>query len=501
MGEIFETWKNNPTFAPNCMPLEELPIPVVLDLYLRTHMPFGYSGGGGKLNYYNMNYTRTTVVVAQVFDAPDGPELMLRWFACRNTNKDGFEITEIMRKSPAEDYCYYRNMYYRTMCGWQYIYKDQEKRTRGGYYGYNYTLWEKGWFNKWRPEALKNAPGISAPWINPELVNLIPRYRFSGWKPKCGLPVIEYLQKYNANNGIEFFGKLGINPTKSLIAKATKDGNFRRFLRDHANDASIFGSTVTLYAYKHRVPFEEAFEEINGKARAAKKVNNECWNAKAIPRNIDRRRIWEYASKVGPRSYNDYIAAVEYLQLDLTDTKVIFPNDFKRMHDLRINQMTSHKAKAEAKKAKEFAKKFAEAAGDYFFANYTPAGAAYCIVIPDDNAQLVAEGKALHHCVGKMGYDNKMIQHTSFIAFLRKADEIEKPFVTIEFGIESKRIVQIYGAHDKRPTEDVIEWAKVWEESVRKIIEQAKKAIGKAAAQGKKEKSIFEYIREHNLAA
>lgn len=501
MGELFDQWKNKDTFTPNCMSLEELPIPQVLEDYMMTHMPQGYSGGGGKLNYYNMNYQRTNLVVAQIFEAPDGPELMLRWFACRNTVKEGFQITEVMRKSPAEDYCYHRNMYYRTMCGWQFVYKDQNKVTRGGYYGYNYTIWEKGWFNKWTPELLKHAPGLSAVWVNPELVNLIPRYKYSGWKPKCGLPVIEYLQKYNANNGIEFFGKLGINPSKALIAKATKDGNFRRFIRDHAADAGIFGSTVTLYAYKHRVPFEVAFEEINGKARAAKHVNEECWEAKTIPKSIDRRRIWEYADKVGARSYNDYLYAVKYLQLDLTDTKVIFPNDFKRMHDLRINEATAQKEKAEKQKAKEFAKKFAAAAIDYEFANYTPAGAAYCIVIPDDNAQLVAEGKALSHCVGRMGYDNKMIQHTSFIAFLRKVDEINKPFVTIEFGIESKRILQIYGAHDKRPSEDVIEWAKVWEEAVRKILELAKREIGKAAAQGKSTKSIFEYIREKNLAA
>lgn len=485
-------------FTPNAMPLDELPIPRVLEDWMRKHPPTNY--GGGVFNCYSFTYPKAMIVVAETFEAPDGPDLMLRWFSFRNTKSKGFEITEVMRKSPAEDYAYHRNMYYRTLCGWQTVYRDEEKVTRGGYYGYNYTLWQKGWFNKWQPVPLKNAPGLSAYLINPEIVQTIPRYKYSGWTPKSHLSVIQYLQQYNLNNGVEFFGKLGIMPTKGLIAKATKDGNFRRFLRDNAKQAATFGATVTLYAYKHKCALDDAYEEINSKARASRHINDGCREARDIPKDIDRRRIWDYAETVGSRSYNDYLAAVKYLQLDLADTKVIFPHDFKRMHDLRINEAHARRAAEDAEKAAAFAKKFAEAAVDYAFANYAKPGDAYVVLIPVANAQLVDEGKALHHCVGKMGYDNKMIQHTSFIAFLRKADEIDKPFVTIEFNIEREKIVQIYGEHDKKPDESIVNWAHTWESAVQKIIKKARKAIDKAAGSGKK-KTIFEYIREQKLAA
>ena len=497
MAQLFDD-NGSGTFTPHAMPLDELPMPRVLTEWLQNNLPHGYGGRG---NCYTLQYTRAMLVVADIFTAPDGPELMLRWFSFRNTKSRGFEITEIMRKSPSEDYAYHRNIYYRQLAGWQVMYRDERKVTKGGYYGYNYTLWEKGWFNKWQPVPLSKAPGITAYWINPELVLTIPRYRFSGWKPRCGLPVIQYLQQYNLIPGVEFFGKLAIMPTKGLIAKATKDGNFRRFLRDHAQDARTFGATVTLFAYKNKIAFADAYEEINSKARASRNLNEKCPEAKDIPKQIDRRRVWEYSEKVGPRSYNDYLAAVKYLQLDLNDTKVTFPHDFRRMHDLRVNEAAALRGQRNAAAAAEFEKKFAEAAIDYAFANYAKPGDAFCIMIPVAKKDLVDEGAALSHCVGKMGYDNRMIEGQSFIAFLRKVSEPEKPFVTIEFNIEKSKIVQIYGAHDKRPDQAVITWAERWAKKVDRILRKSRKAITEECLAGEqKHRTIYEFIREKKLA-
>ncbi|MBP5411015.1 MAG: PcfJ domain-containing protein [Lachnospiraceae bacterium] len=494
------------SIRPRSMPLCELPVPQVFREFLEHDTPHGYGFNPrwtAQLNHYNVTFQRSIYVVTDTYEAEDGPELMLRWYACRNTQKRGFELVEIMRQSPSEEWCYYRNAYYRTLAGWQFVYRDEEKKTRGGYYGYNYTLWEKGWFNKWIPEVQKKAPGFTAYWINPAAVLEIPRYRYSGWQHRLDLPVISYLKQYRKNPGIEFFGKLGIMPTKALVDKATKDGNFRRFLRDHAHDASLYGAQITLHVYRHRdKTFEDAYEEINAKARASRKIHNECYEAKTLPKSIDRRKLWEYAEHVGARSYNDYLNAVKFLQLDVTDTKVLFPNDFHRMHDLRINEAAARRAKENEEKTKEFAKKFAAAAVDYAFANYAKPDDAYIVLIPVAPSQLVAEGDALSHCVGKMGYDNRMIAHTSFIAFLRKADEVDKPFVTIEFNLDSEKIVQIYGAHDKRPPEEVIAWAAVWESAVKKILDKAKKQLAKEARSGEKvHNSIYEYIREAKLAA
>ena len=132
MAELFDD-NGSGKFTPNAITLDELPIPRVLTEWLNHHSPYQYCGGSGA-NCYSFTYPRAMLVVADTFEAPDGTDLMLRWFAFRNTKKRGFEITEVMRKSPAEDYCYHRNMYYRTLCGWQVMYRDEEKVSRGGYY-------------------------------------------------------------------------------------------------------------------------------------------------------------------------------------------------------------------------------------------------------------------------------------------------------------------------------------------------------------------------------
>ena len=164
-------------------------------------------------------------------------------------------------------------------------------------------------------------------------------------------------------------------------------------------------------------------------------------------------------NKVYARNYNDYLEAIKNLGFDLTDTKNIYPKDFKRMHDLRTAQWG-------AKKNKTIVADFKAAAKKYKAFEFT--GKEFAIIIPSKPQDLKREGEALNHCVGCAGYDQKMVKGQSFIAFLRHTDKIKKPFVTIEFETKSKKIVQIYGYHDSTPPEDARKFAKAWERRVKK---------------------------------
>ena len=81
---------------------------------------------------------------------------------------------------------------------------------------------------------------------------------------------------------------------------------------------------------------------------------------------------------------------------------------------------------------------------------------------------LKREGKELDHCVGNMGYDNKMINGVSFIAFVRKCEEIEKPYVTVEYGLKDNKVLQCYGYHDSKPQQEVIDFVDEWGKKVKK---------------------------------
>lgn len=74
----------------------------------------------------------------------------------------------------------------------------------------------------------------------------------------------------------------------------------------------------------------------------------------------------------------------------------------------------------------------------------------YLIRLPVDKNEIVKEGMELHHCVG--GYAERHEAGDTTIMFLRKKSEPDKPFYTIEVGIEvltdtvsELRISQIHG--------------------------------------------------------
>ena len=85
---------------------------------------------------------------------------------------------------------------------------------------------------------------------------------------------------------------------------------------------------------------------------------------------------------------------------------------------------------------------------------------------PDKPADLVAEGDALEHCVGRMGYDKKPATGTSFIMFVRKELEKDKPYVTVEYDPDSKKILQSYGHKNTKPEPMVQEFLTRWIQEV-----------------------------------
>lgn len=65
----------------------------------------------------------------------------------------------------------------------------------------------------------------------------------------------------------------------------------------------------------------------------------------------------------------------------------------------------------------------------------------YNMVLPKDIDDLVREGSEMNHCVG--GYVDRVIRRESLILFLRKADNPNKSYATIEVKPTTKRIYQI----------------------------------------------------------
>lgn len=168
------------------------------------------------------------------------------------------------------------------------------------------------------------------------------------------------------------------------------------------------------------------------------------------------------------RAYRDYLRECEQLHFDLHDREILFPKDLVAAHDRTMKQIAFEKNKADQEKfqkAVEKLEKFAWSEGDFFI---RPAR---------EQMELTAEGKDLHHCVG--GYIRDMAEEKTAIFFLRKANEPDKPFYTLE--LQKKRVIQCRTEHnasyDRNP--DVKNFVDMWME---KVVKKGGKKKAKEAA-------------------
>lgn len=88
---------------------------------------------------------------------------------------------------------------------------------------------------------------------------------------------------------------------------------------------------------------------------------------------------------------------------------------------------------------------------------------AFIVIIAQSPKDLIREGDTLHHCVGRMGYDQKFVREETLIFFVRNAEEPDTPFVTMEYSLSQKRVLQCYGNRNSRPNDNVMEFVnKKW---------------------------------------
>jgi len=73
----------------------------------------------------------------------------------------------------------------------------------------------------------------------------------------------------------------------------------------------------------------------------------------------------------------------------------------------------------------------------------------YEVILPETLNDIVIEGSTLNHCVAS--YVDKVIEDKSFICFMRKKKELDKPLVTIE--IINNQIVHRKGQSNRNPSE------------------------------------------------
>lgn len=153
------------------------------------------------------------------------------------------------------------------------------------------------------------------------------------------------------------------------------------------------------------------------------------------------------------RWYNDYINMSEQMEIDLSHKSVKFPKDIKVAHDRLIKEYKAVENELLDEQLRKATERLYAGLTEY-------RNDGFAIVFPKTKTEFIVEGQSLNHCVGtnEMYFKNHL-EGSKMIFFIRKEEEIETPFVTMEIDIKRCIILQIYGYGDKRPAQEVVNFA------------------------------------------
>ena len=155
-------------------------------------------------------------------------------------------------------------------------------------------------------------------------------------------------------------------------------------------------------------------------------------------------------------TWRDYLRMALLEGYDTRDDIVRFPKDLKLRHDQLAERRNEKKDKERLSEYAEIDKQIQERLPEvkgYFYEDDT-----YMIIPAGKCKELMKEGRELHHCVGASDiYMKKMAAGETWILFLRKKEDLEKAYYTVEINLKTDKILQFYSEFNRQPDKKTIE--------------------------------------------
>lgn len=149
--------------------------------------------------------------------------------------------------------------------------------------------------------------------------------------------------------------------------------------------------------------------------------------------------------------YYDYIQQIQKLSIPL-NLGTVFPPDFIKAHDQTTVMLNKIKAEEECKKLealdKEFKPQYEKLCKKYAYENEQ-----FIIRPAEGKRELFIEGSTLGHCVYS-NYADRYISGSTLIILIRKKDEPDSPFYTLELNPRNNNVIQCQTFHHKSYTEN-----------------------------------------------
>ncbi|SBV91162.1 conserved hypothetical protein [uncultured Eubacteriales bacterium] len=132
------------------------------------------------------------------------------------------------------------------------------------------------------------------------------------------------------------------------------------------------------------------------------------------------------------RTWADYLSMAQRLKMDTSDAIIYRCKKLRQRHDELVERCAS---KEVALLAAEYAEKYPHVDDicKSLKVKYELMGDTYMVMAPTCIEEIINEGRSLIHCVGKSErYYERVETHEAYVLFLRKTEEPDKPYYTLE---------------------------------------------------------------------
>lgn len=184
----------------------------------------------------------------------------------------------------------------------------------------------------------------------------------------------------------------------------------------------------------------------------------------------------------------DYVEMLEKSKMDCTKEILLKPKDLKIAHNEMVAMMTMKQSKKDIEKIEEKfpgAKKLCESKE---LQKYEYKGEKYCIITPTSIEDIFQEGIILKHCIHTCDiYFNRIENRETFLVFLRRTNEPDKPWYTLEIepggNIRQKKSVLNEAYKD---LDDAMPFIKEWQQWIVSNMTDEDKKLAKESDEARK---------------
>ena len=270
---------------------------------------------------------------------------------------------------------------------------------------------------------------------------------------------------YKYRNEIEFLQKIGATTLANEIIFDDYRNIFGLYF--HKADMRVI-TKKWLKANKHKLKannptFQELMLENTLKGRNAPMIDGiekylHYSQIKQLPKEVNLTEFQKWFIRKGERFdyYMDYLHMLEELDTPLNDDTVLYPENLQVAHDNAVNTLNLLKSEIEEKEYEERKKQikvFEAEIDDLLF------------LTPHSLQEIVQEGSILHHCVGSQRYLEQHKQGATTIVFIRKKEEPNLPYFTLEY--RNQQVTQIQGKCNRQEVPEKIKQAvRQWQENL-----------------------------------